>query len=78
MFSSHNVVSNSLQPVACQAPLSVEFPRQEYWSGLPFPPPGDRPNTGIKPMTLMFPAPAGGFFATSTTWEAQFFYGHYI
>ena len=40
--------------------------------------PGDRPNIGIKPMSLMFPAPAGGFFATSTTWEAQFFYGHYI
>ena len=35
--------------VACQAPLSMEFFRQEYWSGLPFPFPGDRPNPGIKP-----------------------------
>ena len=35
--------------VALQAPLSMEFSRQEYWSGLPFPPPGDLPNPGIKP-----------------------------
>ena len=35
--------------VAHQAPLSMEFSRQEYWSGLPFPPPGDLPNPGIKP-----------------------------
>ena len=36
--------------VARQAPLSVGFPRQEYWSGLPFPPPGDLPDPGIEPM----------------------------
>ena len=35
--------------VACQAPLSMRFSRQEYWSGLPFPSPGDLPNPGIKP-----------------------------
>ena len=35
--------------VACQAPLSLGFPRQEYWSGLPFPSPGDLPNPGIEP-----------------------------
>ena len=35
--------------IACQAPLSMEFSRQEYWSGLPFSPPGDLPNSGIKP-----------------------------
>ena len=35
--------------VACQASLSMEFSRQEYWSGLPFPSPGDLPNPGIKP-----------------------------
>ena len=35
--------------VACQAPLSMGFSRQEYWSGLPFPSPGDLPNPGIKP-----------------------------
>ena len=45
--------------VARQAPLSMEFSRQEYWSGLPFPPPGDLPNPGIEPMS---PALAGGFF----------------
>ena len=39
--------------VACQAPLSMGFPRQEYWSGLPSPLPGDLPDPGIKPM---FPA----------------------
>ena len=39
--------------VAHQAPLSMGFSRQEYWSGLPFPPPGDLPNTGIKPGLLV-------------------------
>ena len=38
--------------VACQAHLSMEFSRQEYWSGLPFPTPGDPPNPGIDPMSL--------------------------
>ena len=45
------------------------FPRQEYWSGLPFPTPGDVPKTGIKPGFFMSPAFARGFFTTSTTWE---------
>ena len=40
-----------LQPCGCQAPLSMEFSRQEYWSGLPFPSPGDLPNPGIEPRT---------------------------
>ena len=59
---------------ACQAPLSLELSRQEYWSGLPFPSPGDLPNpgTGMEPMSLKSPALAGGFFTTSTPWEAQF------
>ena len=47
--------------VACQAPLSMGFPRQEYWSGLPFPSSGDLPNPAIGPT---FPALAGGFFTT--------------
>ena len=47
-----------------------EFPRQEYWSVLPFPTPGDLPDLGIKPMSPAFPALAGGFFTTSVTWEA--------
>ena len=42
--------------VARQAPLSVEFSRQEYWSGLPCPSPGDFPDPGIKPSSLMCPA----------------------
>ena len=61
-------MSNSLRPhgvVACQAPLSIGFSRQEYWSGLPFSPPGDFPNPGIKPRPLMSPALAGRFFTVA-------------
>ena len=47
--------------VARQAPLSMEFPRQEYWSWLPFPSPGDLPDPGMEPRS---PALAGGFFTT--------------
>jgi len=43
----------------CQAPLSVGFSRQEYWSELPFPPPGDLSDPGIEPASLMSPALAG-------------------
>ena len=46
------------------------FSRQKYWSGLPFPPPGDLPNPGIEPVSLASPALAGGFFTTSATGEA--------
>ena len=46
----------SPQTVACQAPQSTEFSRQEYWSGLPFPSPGDLPNPGIEPRSPMSPA----------------------
>ena len=53
--------------VAHQAPLSMGFSRQEYWSGLPFPSPGDLPKPGIE---LESPALAGGFFTISTSWEA--------
>ena len=45
--------------------------RQEYWSGLPCPPPGDLPDPGIERVSLMSPALAGRFFTTSATWEAQ-------
>ena len=48
--------------VACQAPLPMEFSKQEYWSGLPFPTPEDLPNPGIKPVSLEPPSLAGGFF----------------
>ena len=57
----------SLWTVACQAPLSMGFSRQEYWSGLPCPPPGDLPHPGVEPMSSMSPACGGGFFTTSAT-----------
>ena len=49
--------------VAHQAPLSMGFPRQEYWSGLSFPPPGDLPDPGIEPTSLV--SPVGRFFTTA-------------
>ena len=57
----------TLWTVASQAPLSMGVFRQEYWGGLPCPPLGDLPDTGIKLLPLMFPALAGN---TSSTWEA--------
>ena len=48
-------------PLSAQTLLSMEFPKQEYWSGLPFPSPGDLPDPGIEPVS---PALAGGFFTT--------------
>ena len=60
----------SLWTVARQAPLSMGFSRQKYWSGLPCPAAGDLPDPGIKPASFMSPAMAGGFFTTSATWEA--------
>ena len=52
--------------VVLEAPLSMEFPRQDYWSGLPFPSPGDLLDTEIKPTS---PALAGGFFTTEPLWK---------
>ena len=57
-------------PEACQAPVSMEFSRQDFWSQLLYAPPGDLPDPGIEPASLLSPALAGGFFPTSTTWEA--------
>ena len=54
--------------VACQAPLSMGFSRQECWSALPFPSPGDRPNPRIEPASLASPA---WILYQYTTWEAQ-------
>ena len=50
--------------VACQGPLSMEFSRQEYWSGLPFPPPRNLPEPGMKLSSLASPALTGKFFTT--------------
>ena len=60
----------TLWTVARQAPLSMGFSRQEYWNGLPCPPPGDPLNPGIEPASPVSPALAGGFFTTSASWEA--------
>ena len=56
--------------IAHQAPLSVGFSRQEHWSGLPYPPLGGLPDSQVEPLSLKFPALAGGLFTTSTTREA--------
>ena len=66
---SHVQLLVTLWTVARQAPRSMGFSRKEYWSGLPCPPPGDLPNAGIKPVSLMSPALAGVFFKISTAWE---------
>ena len=57
--------------VAHQASLSMEFFREEYWSGLPCPPPGDLPDPGVKPTSLVSPALAGSGFITNITWEGR-------
>ena len=64
-------MSDSLQPYGLYlAPLSMGFLRQEYWSGLLCPPPGDLPDPGTEAVSRMFPTLAGGFFTTNATWEA--------
>ena len=60
-----------LVDVARQAPLFIGFSRQEYWGALPCPLPGDHPNPGTEPSSLVSPALAGGLFTTSTAWEAR-------
>ena len=58
--------------VAHQAPLSMGFSRQEHWSGVPCPPPGDFPDPGIKHASLVSLALAGMLFTTTATWKAPF------
>ena len=60
-----------LWTVAHQAPLSMAFPWQEYWSALPFPSPRDLLNPGIKATSLMSLALTGGFFTTSSTFQSH-------
>ena len=60
-----------LWTVVHQAPLCMGFSRQEYWSGLPCPLPGDLPDLGVEPVSVTSPASANGFFTTSTTWEVH-------
>ena len=59
--------------VACQAPLFMEFSRQECWSGLPFPTTGYLPDSSVKPTYLGFPALAGTFFTSEPPWKPKFF-----
>ena len=61
----------TLWTVACQAPMSMGFSTQDYWSGLPCLPSGDLPDSGMESVSRRFPALAGRFFTTSTTWEAH-------
>ena len=69
-----SVMFDSATPwtVALQGLRSMGFSRQEYWSGLPSPPPGHLPDPGIKPNSrlLCLPALAGGFFTANATWKA--------
>ena len=62
---SHVQLFVTLWSVALQAPPFMEFSRQEYWSGLPFPTPGDLPDPGMEPGSLASLASAGGFFTTA-------------
>ena len=64
---SHVQLFATVLIVACQAPMSLGFSRQEYWNGLPCPPPRNLPDPGIEPESFMSPALAGGFFSTSIT-----------
>ena len=69
---SHVLLSMAPWTAAHQAPLSGKLPRQEYWSGLPFPSAGDLPDRGTEPTALVSPALAGRFFTATATWEVQF------
>ena len=64
----------TLWTFAHQAPLSMGFFRQEYWSGLPCPSPGYLPDLGVEPASLMCLALVGGFFTTTASWEAPEYY----
>ena len=66
-YFSHIRLCATLWTIVCQAPQSMEFSRLEYWSGLPFPSPGNLRDPGIEPASLTSPALAGGFFTTSAT-----------
>ena len=75
---SHVRVLETPWTLVCQAPLSMEFPRQEYWSGLPFPTPGDLPDPGIESTSLASSTLADRFFTTAPpgkplldTWAVQ-------
>ena len=70
-YFSHVQLFALLSTIALQAPLSMGFSRQEYWSRLPWPLSGDLLDAGMEPLSLRSSALAGRFFTTSATWEAQ-------
>ena len=76
VFSSSAVSNSFVTPwtVTCQAPLSMECSRQEYWGGLPFPPSGDLPDPGIKPAS---PALAGRLFTTTPPGKPNYTHSTY-
>ena len=80
VHAASSLMSSSaiLWTVARQAPLSMEFSRQEYWSRSPCLRPRDLPNPGTELISLMPPALAHGSFTTSTTWETQCIWLHII
>ena len=76
VYVSHSVMSDSFETpwiIACQAPLSLGLSRQEYWSGLPFPLPGDLPNSAIEPASLVSPVLAGRFSTTESPGKPQMY-----
>ena len=78
---SHVQLFATARTVGLQAPLSMEFSRQEYWSGLPFSPPGDLPDPGVKSTSPLSLAMAGGFFhlcAILVNWCSQMGTGVYV
>ena len=66
--SESEVAQSTPWAAAYQTPLSMGFSRQEYWSGLPYPPPGDPPHPGVKTVSPMSPLLASGFFTTCANW----------
>ena len=69
----HSSLSATPWTIALQAPLSMEFSRQECWDRLPCPPPGDFPNLEIEPVSLASPALAGRFFTTALPGKSPYF-----
>ena len=67
-FSRYPTLCDPMDSIGWDSSESMGFFRQEYWSGLPCPPPGNLPHPGIEPASLMSPALAGRFFTNSTTW----------
>ena len=68
---SHVQLFGTLWNIVLLAPTSIGFSRQEYWRGMPCPPPGNLPNPGIKLTPLTSPALAGRFLTTSATYKAR-------